>query len=335
MSCLYVTEQGAEIRENGGRIMVVCKDGSERSLPIETLESIMLFGGITLTAKAQQKCLEKGISVTLLSNKGYYFGRLVSTSHVNTIRLKKQINLTDNENECLKLARKIQKAKIHNQIVLAKRYTRNADKDDYKEQIHSMEIAEKKIDSAVSVEQVIGYEGTAARTYFSILSDIISEDFKFNGRNRRPPKDPFNSMLSLGYTILLYEIYAEVEARSLDPYFGFIHQLKENHPALASDLLEEWRAVIVDSTVLSLIQGNEIHVEDFNKDPDTGAVVLNHKALSVFIRKLENKMRSGMNYLSYLDNPTTFRRAIWWQVQTFAVCIDNENFDNYRPVRIR
>jgi CRISPR-associated protein Cas1 len=335
VACLYVTEQGSKIRSSGGRIIVAGQDGSTRSVPVETLESIMLFGRVELTAKAQEECLSRGISVTFLSTRGHYFGRLQSTGHMNTFRLKKQMQLSENREECLKLTKKILEAKIHNQIVLARRYSRNRSDIDNHRLINDMSVIDRKIESSDSLEQALGYEGIAARAYFKILSNLIDEEFKFNGRNRRPPKDPFNSMISLGYTILLYEIYAGIEARSMSPYFGFIHQIRENHPTLASDLLEEWRAVIVDATVLSLIQGHEVNSSDFDRDPDTGGVMLNRTALSAFIRKLENKMRTETQYFDYLDHPVMFRRAIWWQTKTLAGCIDQGNFDSYRPLRIR
>lgn len=94
-----------------------------------------------------------------------------------------------------------------------------------------------KIDSCGKISEVIGYEGRAAKSYFQALSQCIDSKFSFHGRNRRPPKDPFNSMISLGYSIVLNEIYREIEMRGLNPYFGFVHRDAENHPTLASDLI--------------------------------------------------------------------------------------------------
>ena len=109
----------------------------------------------------------------------------------------------------------------------------------------------------------------------------------------------------------------------------------ERHPTLASDLLEEWRAVIVDATVMSMIQGNEISINEFSKDEETGAVIISKKGVNLFIKKLEKKLQSNMNYLEYLEHPVSFRRAIWWQVSKIVKCIDNGNFDDYMPIRIR
>lgn len=131
-----------------------------------------------------------------------------------------------------------------------------------------MKILKDKISENLTLKEIMGYEGNAAREYFCGLSKIIKPEFSFKGRNRMPPKDPFNSLISLGYTLLLHEAYGEIENKGLSPYCGYLHSDHERHPTLASDLMEEWRAVIVDSVVLSLIQGNEISPDDFYTDKD-------------------------------------------------------------------
>ena len=334
MSCLYITDQGAKISTSEGKVTVECRDGSKQSVPKETLESVMILGNATVTLPVQKFCLEKGINVTFLSTKGKYFGRLTSTSHFNAERLKKQVYLSDNEAVCLEFAKKIQKAKVHNQRIVLKRYEKNSDKD-IKEELYRISIYENEISKCETVDEVMGYEGIAAAEYFKALSKLINPDFSFNGRSRQPPLDAFNYMLSFAYTIVFYEIYAELESRDLSPYIGFMHKIKRNHPALASDLLEEWRAVLVDSTILSLIQGNEVNIEEFTTDEETGGVFLSDNTIKICVKKLENKMRQEINYLEYLDSPVSFRRAIWWQVKSLASCVDAGDFSNYNPLKIR
>lgn len=334
MSCLYVTEQGSKINSSEGKIIVECKNGMNRIVPRETLESIMIFGNVLMSIAAQKACLEQGIKVTFLSTKGRYFGRLESTSHFNAERLKKQVYLSDDEGKCLEFARKIQKAKIHNQLVVLKRYERNYYIDIMSE-IDNIAICETKVSKSQDINALMGYEGMAAREYFQAISKLIKKEFSFNGRSRRPPKDAFNSMISFGYTIVFYEIYAELENRNLSPYIGFIHKIKEKHPTLVSDMLEEWRAVLVDSTVLSLIQGNEISITEFTTDEETGGVQLSNNAIKLFVKKLENKMRMEMNYLEYLNSPVSFRRGLWHQVKTLSSCVDSGDFGEYSPLRIR
>lgn len=336
MSCLYVTEQGAAIRAHSGKIVVDCRNGSERSIPEELVESIVIFGNVQMEISAQKKCLEKGITTSLLSTKGKYFGRLISTSFVNANRLKKQVYLSDDKDACIAFAQKTLSAKVHNQLVLLRRYARTSRLEmDLNIVVRQFRIYQNKILNGKSIEEIMGYEGAAARLYFSALSDLVQDNFKFNGRNKRPPKDAFNAMLSLGYTMVFYEIYAELENHGLNPYIGLVHQIKEHHPTLASDMLEEWRAPIVDATVMKLVQGNEISVSDFLRDEDTGAVVLNSNALKIFTRALERKMKSTINYLSYLKEPLSFRRAIWWQAKSIAHCVDGQSLKEYEPLRIR
>lgn len=149
-----------------------------------------------------------------------------------------------------------------------------------------------------------------------------------------PPRDPFNAMISFGYTILMSEIVGELENRGLTPYGGFMHQDRERHPSLASDLLEEWRAVIVDAVVMSLIQGHELEVDDFEID-EIGGMRLKKEPKKIFLEKLEMKMQSENNYLAYVSSKTSFRHAIWLQVGELVKAIEAGDFNKYEPIVIR
>ena len=335
MSCIYVTEQGSKLSVSEGRIIISCKDGMRREIPIEIVESIMIFGNMELTHGAIKQILEKGISTTFLSTSGHYFGRLHSTSHMSGDRFKKQVYISDNLDQRILFARSTLRAKINNQVVLLRRYSRNRNDVDLRNEIEQMMSCEKKIAQKKDIEEIMGYEGTAARYYFQGLSKLVDKEFRFSGRSKRPPKDPFNSLLSLGYTILFYEIYAELENHNISPYISLVHSLKEHHPALVSDLLEEWRAIIVDSTVMSLVQGHEIKKDMFTVNEENGGVLNSNQGIRILVRKLEMKMSAQMNYLDYLEHPTSFRRGIWWQVKMLARGIDTEDLSVYKPVRIR
>ena len=336
MSILYISEYGERISIKDGCFVVDLKGGAKRTIPQETLESVMVIGSVEITTQCMKECLKRGIVITFLSKYGKYFGRLTSTEYHNAYRLKNQVYLSDDREFRLNFSKKIQQAKIHNQLVILKRYIRNyVDLADIDEECKYMLLSKKNIKNAKSIEEVMGYEGIAARYYFAALSKLVWRDFKFTGRSRRPPKDPFNAMLSFGYTIIFYEIFAELENRCINPYIGFMHEVKNNHPALISDLLEEWRAVLVDSLVLSLIRGNEILIKEFDKDRETGAVVISDNGIKIMIRKLEKKMNSNMNYFDFLSEPTSFRKGIWWQVKNLAKCIDEHDADLYSPLMIR
>ena len=171
--------------------------------------------------------------------------------------------------------------------------------------------------------------------YFKRLSKLVEPEFSFNGRSRRPPKDEFNAMISLGYSILMNEMYGKVENKGLNPYFGFIHRDKEHHPTLVSDLIEEWRAVIVDSVVMSLINGHEISLEHFYGDMEEPGCFLTKEGMKIFINKLEKKERTDTKYLSYVNYAVSFRRAIELQIVELVKALEMEDATLYKPIRIR
>jgi CRISPR-associated protein Cas1 len=327
-------EHGASIRLLGGYFIVKYKDGMEKQIPKETLESISIFGNISISTQCMEECLKKGIPINYFSKRGAYFGRVESTRHVNIFRQKEQFRLTEDKEFSLGLAKRLIAAKIHNQKVILRRYIKQ-ENNICQECIKNIMIAERKINRCVNHNELMGYEGYASKYYFRGLEELIQKDFQFHGRNRMPPKDPFNSMLSLGYTILMYEIYGQIESRGLHPYAGFLHKDKERHPTLASDLMEEWRAVVVDSTVMSLVQGNEIKADMFERDENTGGVFLNDQAMRIFIKKLENKFRTETSYLSYTNYRTSFRKAFWLQAGQLVKAIENHDIEFYEPIRIR
>lgn len=333
MSYLYINENGSTLSLEAGYFIVKTKDDQIQKIPKETLESIGLFGNVSLTTPCIKECLNRKIPVCYFSSSGYYFGKLESTRNGNIFRLKQQIRMSENPQFTLGFSKKIISAKIHNQITILKRYNRTAGAM-VDNEIITMKNAAQKLKISQSIEQVIGHEGNASRSYFQALAKIIDPQFAFDGRNRMPPQDPFNAMISFGYTILLNEIYGELENRGLTPYAGFLHQDKERHPTLVSDLLEEWRALIVDSTVLSMIQGHEVEPADFEKE-DNGGIILKKNARQRFLKCLELKMHGEMNYLSYVSEKTSFRKAIWLQVGELVKAIEKADYNLYEPIRVR
>lgn len=256
MSFLYVTEPDCKIYFNENQIVMEDGKGVSTSLPIEVLEGVTLVGNANLSTGCQRELLKRGLPVTYLAANGQYFGRLESTRHVNIERQRKQFRLGDDTVFCLEFSKKIIEAKTHNQIVVLRRYNREVQDTRVKEHLRHLEAVQKKISRADTIEQVMGYEGTCAKVYFQGLACLINPLFQFQGRNKQPPRDPFNSLLSFGYTLLLYDIYGSIISKGLHPYAAFMHKDRNGHPALASDLMEEWRAVLVDTLVVTMLNQN-------------------------------------------------------------------------------
>lgn len=264
MTCLYVMEHGASIGIQNNRMEIKTKEGDLRSLPIELLESVEIHGRSQMTTQAVEECLERGIPVSFYSQGGYC-GRLVPLETVNVNRQRMQFEMTQNQEFCNALAKRIISAKIHNQRVILCRYARESQAN-VSEEAAILGRMEKRIERCGSVEETMGCEGFSARMYFQGLGKLVEKDFFFERRSKRPPQDEFNAMLSLGYTMLFHEIFSKIEAKGLNAYLGILHQDREKHPTLVSDLMEEWRAVIVDAVVMSLVNGHEIKKENFYRN---------------------------------------------------------------------
>ncbi|MBR1477498.1 MAG: CRISPR-associated endonuclease Cas1 [Lachnospiraceae bacterium] len=333
MSLIYISENGTKLSVNENRLTVTYRDGLLKTIPIENIEGITLLSPAQVSAQCMEACIMHGIPIAYMSKGGRYFGRVSSTGHTKAALQRKQSKLYYNDFS-LNLAKRIMNAKLRNQKTILRRYART-DGIDISSYSKSLEICANKVWECESISQVIGFEGQGAKAYFAGIAECIEPEFKFVGRSRRPPKDEFNSLISLGYSILMNELYSEIEMKGLNPYFGFVHRDDEKHPTLASDLMEEWRAIIVDSTAMSLINGHEISKQDFMINIDEPGCFLTSSGLKSFLKKLELKLETKVKYMEDLEYPVTFRKGISIQIGRLVEAIESENADIYKPIIIR
>ena len=230
VSILYVSDPEARLSFKENRVIATYPDGAKHSLPVESVESITLLTKVQITTQCLEECLSRGIPVAFFSKGGRYFGRLVSTGHVNAALQRCQSALYDTP-FAVELSRRILAGKIKNQQVVMRRYakSRGIDVQDLDGRIC---IYMKKVSLVDTIEEMMGYEGQCAKLYFQGLSRCIEPAFSFRGRSRRPPMDPFNSLISLGCSVLMNEVYNEIETKGLHPYFGFMHRDAEKHPTM-------------------------------------------------------------------------------------------------------
>lgn len=331
MSFVYITEEGAYIHKRSEVFVVGRNNETIMEIPGQILEGLVLIGSVQVSSEAMVEFLRLGVPVTWLSNTGKFFGRLESTKHVNVFRQQRQVLLSES-NYFFQLSKKVVFAKVHNQLTFLRRANRRAMIADVDTAILNILSIRKNINSTINTEQLMGYEGIIAKVYFDALGKLMPEDFTFNCRSKQPPLDKFNSMLSFGYTLVLYEIYTAIINQGLSPYFGFLHSLKNHHPALASDLLEEWRAVLIDSLALSLIRHKEITKEHFHKSKENNGIYLTRDGRNIFLKAYERKMRERN---SYVTENHSFRHSLGHQVAQYAQSIMAENVDMYEPIKIR
>ena len=262
---------------------------------------------------------------------GAFFGRLESTRHVHVFRQEQQILLKGSP-FYLALGCKAIAAKVHNQLTLLRRYNRRAELSEVRRDIEEILALRKHIFQCETSEQLMGYEGVIAKVYFRALGRLVPEEFSFSHRSRRPPLDAFNAMLSLGYTLLMYDIYTALSNEGLHPYFGFLHALKNRHPALASDLMEEWRAVLVDSMVLALVQHREIKPEHFAPSDDGEGIFLTREGRGIFLCAYEKKLRTVNQYK---PGKHSYRHSLAQQAGQYAQALMAQNAEIYEPILLR
>jgi CRISPR-associated protein Cas1 len=259
---LVVQTPGAQIGQRGEQLLVSVKGEDVRKLPGQQVRAIYCYGAIQITAQAVETCLELGIDVSYFSPAGRFLGTLRGLPASGVDARRGQYRLFELPGVRLQLAREVIRAKIHNQRVML---MRNGDVPDRVEKLTAN--FRDATETARDMTELLGIEGTAAAIYFKQFESMLKgrEDWKFDwrGRNRRPPRDPVNALLSLGYSMLVKELTGVCHAVGLDPFLGFMHQPRYGRPALALDLMEEFRPLIADSVAISLVNRGELGPEDF------------------------------------------------------------------------
>jgi CRISPR-associated protein Cas1 len=218
-------------------------------------------------------CLRLDIPIIVLNGLGRFFGTIESTGNYNVLLQQKQFERLTDSDFVLATARQIVSGKISNSRALLQRRQRQNARDRLVKAINELSALRSRLSEAATLDELRGYEGAAAAVYFNGLGDCLPASFRFEKRTRQPPLDPVNALLSFGYTLLFYNIYALSRARGLSPYVGMLHALRQGHPALCSDLIEELRAPVVDSLVTTLLNKMIFTPADFYYDDSSASTV--------------------------------------------------------------
>ncbi|MEM1044218.1 MAG: CRISPR-associated endonuclease Cas1 [Bacteroidota bacterium] len=302
------------------------------SAPAEKVHRVLLFGPCSMTTGAQAHCARTRTPVFLLSSGGRLLGRVEPEGYADARVETQQLRKADDPAAATEVARVVVRAKIRNQVALLSRHLANPDRRpdraaDVRRLAQEALSAAAATADAHDVETVRGLEGTAARAYFEALALLVRPaELRFAGRSRRPPADPFNAVLSLGYTLLYHQQHAFARAHRLHPYVGFLHAVSPGHAALASDLVEEFRCV-VDALALGLVNRRELRTEHF-ENVAGGGVWLNAEGRRVFFAAFEGVMRRP--YLHRVHKKQyPYRLCLDLQARAMARWVRGE--DRYRP----
>lgn len=329
MATLYITDHGVTLSKTDGRIIVRKERKLLEDIPAFQVSQVVIFGNAYITTPAVNFFLEKGIDVAYLSSFGKYRGRLQPGFCKDAALRQKQYQRSLDPQFCLNVSKQIVTGKIRNMIAFCQRQRKKG--KDVTANIKMMEQGLKQVSSAANHDSLWGYEGTASATYFKLLRAFLHEDWGFNKRIAHPPTDPINILLSLGYTLLYNDFFAAINIVGLDPYMGFFHQARQGHATMASDLMEEFKAIIVDSVVLSAVNKGAIKKGDFNGK--NGHIVFSNEGLKRFLLLYDQRVDSIIFYPT-LQSRNSYHRCFELQVRHLARVIQGED-PAYHPFKTK
>ena len=280
LNTLYVTTQGSYLSRDGETVRVKLGETTKLNIPIHTLDGIICFGQVSCSPPLMQLCGERNVTISFLSEYGRFWGRVQGPVSGNVLLRRSQYRLADDPDKSCEIAKNVTLAKIANSRTVILRAIRDhgesVNRGDLEKASQRMSRILESVRTNSDLDSVRGYEGDAARTYFSVFDNFIvaqKEDFFFHERSRRPPLDKVNALLSFIYTLLHHDVVSALETVGLDPAVGYLHRDRPGRPGLALDLMEEFRPFFADRLVLSLINRQQVKGKGF-KITESGAVMM-------------------------------------------------------------
>lgn len=335
LNTLYVSSQGSYLHKDGETV-VVERDGTKvLQLPVHGIGGIVCFGNVLCSPFLLGFCAESDISVSFLSEHGRFLASVRGPVSGNVLLRRRQYRMADDEAVNKNIAINIVSGKLANCHIVMNRATRDhGDKVD----LVAMRSASTAIDrildqlaGAADADAVRGFEGLAAAEYFGVFNQLIvdqKDDFLFRERNRRPPLDPVNALLSFVYTLLTHDVRSAIETVGLDPAVGFLHRDRPGRPGLALDLMEEFRPVIADRLVLSLINRRQVDIKGFTRAAN-GAVVMDDATRKTVLVEYQNRKQDQVIH-PYIDEKVPVGLLFFVQANLMARYIRGD-IDGYPP----
>ena len=329
---LYITNKNYKLAKKHNTLEITDKENNIKTIPIEKINKIIIYGKKAISSQLIFELLIKNISLVWFSKYGNFLGVLNSNKKIKINILKKQFTLNKDYNFCLNISKIFITSKIKNCRTLLYKYNRKNNNKFVEESIKTLNLYIDKINISDNIESIMGYEGNSAKIYFKCINYFLPEDFNFQNRNKKPPKDAFNSLLSFGYTLLFYEIYNNLEYFGINTHIGFMHKLRNDHPSLVSDLMEEFRSPIIDSIIIAAVRKKIFIKDDFEYSNKNGGVYLKNKSVRKLIKIFEDKMNSSYKYF---NNQKTFREILLYQSYSLYKSIKEKNPELYKGFIIR
>ena len=335
LNTLYITTPDRYLSLDGENVVISADRKEIGRLPLHNLERIMAFGASGASPALMAKCVTDGRELVFMSRSGRFLARVEGEVNGNVLLRRKQYRVADNERQSLEIARNIIAAKLYNSRFVLERAVRDhsmrIDTDAFKNSSAYLKNAIDKAINAQNSDSLRGIEGEAAGVYFAVFDDMIlqqKEDFRFENRSRRPPLDRVNALLSFAYSLCTSMCTSALEAVGLDAYVGFMHTDRPGRKSLALDLLEEFRAVMCDRFVLTLINKRIIAANHFDMRKD-GAVLLNDDGRRTFLSAWQNKKDEEIKH-PFLDEKVKWGMIPYSQALLLARYLRGD-MDAYPP----
>lgn len=286
---LYVTAQGSRLGRVGERLVVRSREGRILSdVPFFRLRQIICMGTVEIGHSALAALLKREIDVALLTVNGRFKGRL-SNLQPRAVRCRmKQYERASDAVFRLETAKTLVRGKLTSSRVWLMRQNRAHD-DAIARAVLGVTSAQRAVDTAATVDELLGIEGNGAKCHFQGIRAVLKQELGFEGRVKRPPTDPVNAMLSFGYTILFNRVWSAVEQAGLDPMLSNLHAIEDRRPSLALDLMEEFRVTVVDPVVCGMINRLEVDATGFRLEEGKG-VRMSEETIGRFVQKLQARL---------------------------------------------
>ena len=316
---VYVQANRAKVAKQGNRLAITLDDEEPVHARLAEVSQLVLMGNVYVTTPTLHELMRREIPITWQSYGGWFLGHSMGAGHSNVELRTAQYRSSFDDAACLRLAKGWVRAKIRNGRVLLRRNW--TDKEAAAPVLRSMKLLSNEAGSAASIESLLGLEGAAAAHYFQAFPNMLKQTgdaelrFNMDGRNRRPPTDPVNALLSFGYSMLTRSFVVALSAVGFDPFRGFFHQPRYGRPALALDMMEPFRSLIVDSSVITAINNGEIDRSDFIETPV--GVNLTDKGRKRFIAIFERRLDQEVTHPLF-GYAVEYRRLFEMQARLLA-----------------
>lgn len=327
MSDLFVQKSDYFLGLSNQKIII--KNGRreiESEISLHLVDNVLIFGKAQVSTQLLRVLAKENINVYYFTEEGKFLACLDSYRQEDFDKQEKQVRACLDQDFCLALSKEIVSAKVKHQLSLLKSY--NQDGILSVDEFGRFHLTLQKIKESESISQIMGYEGRIAKSYFYYLSLLVPDSFRFYGRRRRPATDSFNCSLNFGYSILYSCFLGLIRKNGLSYGFGVLHQSHGHHACLASDLMEEWRPVIVDNTVLELLLREELKLEHFEKSAD-GTFLLIDEGRKIFIRAMRDRMLEIHQYIELDKKRYSFFYAADQQIKGLIRAFESLDSQSY------